>query len=73
MFVEFMQEIHMLLMYIVLYVNDITVSSIRTHYNPCYKGSLLWDNLPVTVEGCINLKEFRNINQLYRKYNDNLI
>ena len=46
--------------------------NIKYKHSPYYKGSLLWDNLPVTVKGCLDIKEYKNcINRIYRKYNDN--
>ena len=35
-----------------------------------FKGSLLWDTLPVQTRSCLNITDFRNsLRRLYPKYN----
>ena len=36
-----------------------------------YKGSLLWDTLPVMTRNCLNVKDYLNsLKRIYSKYND---
>ena len=53
-------------------------SFVREQYNnvkyknsPYYKGSLLWDSLPVNIRNSTTLLEFKkNLNTIYKEYND---
>ena len=56
-------------------------SFVRERYNcikyrnsPYYKGSLLWDGLPINVRSCISLSDFKKcLNRIYKKYDSKIV
>ena len=50
------------------------VYHVKYKNSPYYKGSLLWDNLPVLVKRSLNIIDFKNfIKHIYSKYSDIVI
>ena len=44
--------------------------NVKYKNSPYYKGSLLWDTLPVETRQCLNIIDFRNsLKRIYRSYN----
>ena len=63
--------LHELQMYIVLSVKN--TMHVKYKNSPYYKGSLLWDSLPVMTRRGLNIKEYKkSINRIYHRYNDNI-
>ena len=45
--------------------------NVKYKNSPYYKGSLLWDSLPVNIRNNTTLLEFKkNLNTIYKEYND---
>ena len=45
--------------------------NVKYKNSPYYKGSLLWDSLPIATRRCLNIMDYKkSLKMLYRNYND---
>ena len=48
--------------------------NIKYKNSPYYKGSLLWDTLPIPTRLCLNITDFRNcLRRIYHRYNGKIL